>query len=343
MRLHTRRVDAARGNLEPAGGQPRWRRRQQGGTEQSARKPGGQPGAIAVHAPISDGRRARVKHRGLALAILLAGCSLLAACSGAKVVYGQLDVLLPWYLRDYIDLDTGQRGQLQHSIDSLLAWHRESEVARYAAFFGELAAEATEPFAPGRLQAARLELDSFWDDIARQAAPAAATLLGTLSDAQVDELFQRIAREDRKVAKETLGRSDTERIERREKALRRQLERWVGRLDEDQRAMVAACAVELRADAEGWLASRVAWREALRQAFADRHTPTRFAPQLERLFADGESFWDPQYRERFEADRERVLRLLADVDRSLSPVQRSKMRERLERWALDLESIAGGA
>lgn len=288
-------------------------------------------------------RAPAVKRGGWGLPWLLAGCLFLAGCGGAKLVYGQLDVLLPWYFRDYIDLDTGQRRHLERALDGLLAWHRESEVGRYADFFRELERDAGEPLGLDRIRAARLELDAFWDDIASRMAGDAAVLLSTLSDEQVEGLFARMAEDDAKLARESRGRSQEQRVERRQKALRRQLERWVGRLDERQEALVATCASALSADPAGWIASRQAWAGALREALADRQDLSSLTPRLERLLADGEAFWDPEYRRQFEADRERVIRLFADIDGSLTAKQRATLRDRLERWALDFEAIAAGA
>lgn len=250
---------------------------------------------------------------------------------------------MPWYFRDYVDLDTGQRQQLERSVDTLLLWHRESQVGRYATFLRELEAEAARPLGRDRLEAARLVLEGFWDDIARQVAPDVAALFSTMSDAQVEALFVRIAEDDRELAREVLARSGEERIERRERALRRQLERWVGKLDPAQRAMVAECAGEMRVQPAGWLASRKRWQQALREALAGRRDGPAFAVALERLLADGDSFWPADYRQQFQADRDRVLRLIADVDASLDAAQRQRLRRQLGGWALDLESIAGGA
>ena len=275
--------------------------------------------------------------------MLLLLAALLAGCGGAKLVYQQLDVLLPWYFRDYVDLDTGQRQQLRRSVDTLLAWHRETEVMRYAAFFRDLERDAGRPLGRERLHAARMELEDFWDDIARRITPDAAALLSTLSDSQVEELFAGIAEGDRKVEKELRGRTEQERSERREKALRSQLERWVGPLDPRQRVMVQACVRDMRADTAGWLESRRRWQAAFRESLALRGDPVRFQPALERLLVDGESLWPAEYRRQFDADRARVLQLIVDVDASLSAGQRDRLRRHLERWALDFESIAGGA
>jgi hypothetical protein len=300
------------------------------------------PGGCRAHAPITGGRR-RPVNNGFALAVLLLAAALLAGCGGAKIVYQQLDVLLPWYFRDYVDLDTGQRQQLQRSVDTLLAWHRETEVMRYAAFFRELGQDARRPLGRDRLHAARMELEDFWDDIARRVTPDAAALLATLSDSQVEELFARIAEDDRKVERELRGRTEQERGQRREKALRVQLERWVGPLDPDQRAMVQACVRDMSANPAGWLESRRRWQGAFRDALALRNEPARFVPALERLLVDGEGVWPAEYRRQFDADRARVLQLIVDVDASLSSAQRDRLRRQLDRWALDFESIAGGA
>ena len=296
-----------------------------------------------VHALISGRCWPAVKRRSVAVAAVVLAGLLAAGCSGIKVVYNQLDVLLPWYFRDYVDLDTGQRGQLERSVETLLAWHRESEVGRYASFFRQLAADAATPLPPGRLEAARLELETFWDDIARRVAPDAAALLATLDEAQVESLFAKMQREDRELAEEALDRDREERVERRARELTRQVERWTGRLDATQRTIVEDCAAELRGDTEGWLASRRTWQQALREALDGRRDTVTFTSRLEHLLADGEDFWTPEYRESFQADRQRVLRMLEQVDLSLSERQRTRLRDRLERLALDLDAIAGGA
>jgi hypothetical protein len=341
MSLDVLPLDVVRLDLQAAGARGELRVQERGEGPDHQRQPGGH--SASVHAWISGPRWPAVKRRGRGRSWLLAGCLLLAGCSGATVVYEQLDVLLPWYFRDYVDLDTGQRRQLEQAVDGLLAWHRESEIGRYAAFLRELERDAAAPLGLDRIRAARFELDAFWDDVARRLAPEAAALLSTLSDEQVEDLFARMDRDDAKQAREARGRSPEERVSRREKALHRQLERWVGRLDDRQEGLVAACAAELRADPEGWIASRQAWAAALREALAERRDPARLRPRLERLLSDGESFWDPGYRRQFDVDRERVIRLFAEIDASLTAKQRSALRIRLERWALDLEAIAGGA
>lgn len=272
------------------------------------------------------------------MTVAVSGCS-----SGVRLVYNQLDTLVPWYFRDYVDLETGQRQQFERALDTLLTWHRESQLGRYAAFLRELERDAEVPLGAARIAAARLEMEGFWDDLMRQVAPDAARILGSLSDEQVEQMFAQIAADDLEIEEKYAGQSAAERLKRREKTTIKQLERWVGRLDAAQRKMAVDCAADLTSDIAGWLASRRAWQRAFRLAMDGRQDTEDFTLALERLLADGDAFWPEEYRQRFNADRDRVLMLITEVDATLSPAQRGHLQERLRRLALDFESIAGGA
>jgi hypothetical protein len=65
-----------------------------------------------------------------------------------------------------------------------------------------------------------------------------------------------------------------------------------------------------------------------------------FPARLRVLLVNGESTWPAAYRRSFEDDRTRVIGLMVDIDRSLTPRQRQHLRQRLGRWAADLEAIA---
>jgi hypothetical protein len=291
---------------------------------------------------ITDLGRPAVKGRWRAWLLLLM-LLVLPGCSGMQLVYDRLGTLIPWYFRDFVDLDTGQRQTLERSVETLLVWHRESQVGRYAAFFNELERDAATPLGAARIESARRELDQFWQDIVEQLTPEAAGLLASLSDAQVDAMFARIAAKDAREEREASRRTAAQRVERRERALRRQLERWVGRLDAAQRARVADCARQMSTDPSDWFDSRRRWQAALREALAARADGPAFEERFGQLLGAGDQLWTEAYRRDFHADRGRVQRLIVDIDVSLTPEQRTRLRQRLARFALDFEAIAGGA
>lgn len=272
--------------------------------------------------------------------LLAAAASLLTACGGVRFFYDRLDMLLPWYLGGYVQLEPSQRSNLDRRVDALLAWHRRSEVSRYATFFRQLEAAAERPVEAGRFETWRRETESLWRDLALKAVPEAGALLASLSDAQVEELIGGLRADQAELAEEIAGRSPAERLERRRKSLEKQFKRWLGRLEAGQLARIDEAASQLATDSEGWLSSRSAWTDAFEKALADRSDPEVFRARLRTLLVNGESTWPVAYRQSFEADRGRVIQLMADIDRSLTPRQREHLRERLGRWAADLEAIA---
>lgn len=272
----------------------------------------------------------------------LVAASLLTACGGVQFFYNRLDTLLPWYLGGYVELEASQRSDLERRVDLLLAWHRRSEVGRYAAFFRQLEAAAARPVQAGQFEVWRVQAESYWQDLALKALPEAGALLASLSDAQVEALIGGLREDQVELAEEIAGRSPAERLERRRKSLEKQFKRWLGRLEAGQLARIEEVSRQLGTDSAGWLSSRSAWTDAFEQALRQRRDPEVFSARLRVLLVSGESTWPPAYRKSFEEDRSRVIRLMAQIDASLTPRQRAHLRQRLGRWAADLEAIAAG-
>ncbi|MGA1496239.1 MAG: DUF6279 family lipoprotein [Steroidobacteraceae bacterium] len=272
--------------------------------------------------------------------LLVVATMLLTACGGVRFFYDRLDMLLPWYLGGYVELEPSQRSDLERRVDVLLAWHRSSEIRRYAAFFRELEAAAERPVEPGRFEAWRREAESYWQDLALKAVPEAGALLASLSDTQVRELMDGLREDQAELAEDIAKRSPAERLERRRKSLEKQFKRWLGRLEPRQLAMIDEVSLEFETDSTGWLSSRSAWTDAFERALEQRKDPRVFPARLRVLLVNGESTWPAAYRRSFEEDRTRVIGLMADIDRSLTPRQRQHLRQRLGRWAADLEAIA---
>ena len=55
----------------------------------------------------------------------------LANCS-AKLIYYHLDWLIPWYVDDYISLDSDQRTMLENRLIQQLEWHCRTQLPDYA-------------------------------------------------------------------------------------------------------------------------------------------------------------------------------------------------------------------
>ncbi|HSN70541.1 MAG TPA: DUF6279 family lipoprotein [Steroidobacteraceae bacterium] len=280
-------------------------------------------------------QRLRARFARLVCMTLLA---LSVSACGTKLLYERFDRLAGWYLEGLVSLDADQRSSLDRWLEVSLEWHRASELNRYAAFLRELESELTRPLSYEDYDRARRRIEGFWRDFVAGTMPQAGDLLATLSRDQVDELIASLEEEDRETADELASRSASELAERRVKRLRRGVERWTGRLDGEQRRIVAEAAADLEPLGRLRLDNRAHWREQLRTALLA--PPDVAAAAVAQLLGDPETTWTDAYRAGVIGNRDRVLRMMAELDDTLSDAQRARMRARIGELAEDLESLA---
>lgn len=263
---------------------------------------------------------------------------LVSACSSG-FIYNRLETLSYWYFANLVTLDDTQAQALRSSLGRFFAWHRESELPRYADFAAALAAEARGPVSRPRIDALAVELESLWRDIARKAAPDAARWISALTPRQREELFQSLGKKDDDLREEYCEADPAKTRKRREKSFISSVESWTGRLDTAQRDLVRRGLADLPASACGWAESRIASRAALR-ALVNRGAGTpQFATQIESYLARPEQNWTPEYRQQFARSRSTVITVLADLDQVLTAEQRAKRSEKFGELAADLRKM----
>ncbi len=274
----------------------------------------------------------------ISLPILLMGLLLnLAGCStGLRIAYQQLDRLALWMLGDYVTLDTAQKAEFRREFASLQRWHRSSELPLYSTDLRSLAADfATGPASTETLEQALKQIEAHATRVWEQARPAAAKLLGSLSDEQVATFRSRALD---KINDDEAERADETLAERRKRWLRQQredLERWTGKLNEAQSRLLEAGwdhhAMDLPTPEQ---------RRALRLASVERFVTllaTRKEPGLiERL----ENNRDERQRLRQEQDNARDRKMLVKLVQACDQRQRTRLRERLLELADDLEALS---
>lgn len=292
--------------------------------------------AAARSAPRARSGRARALLRAAALAglaVLLAGCTMLG------LVYNRLDTIVGFYIEDLVTLTPQQSEQLDRTLAGNLAWHRSSELQRYAEFLREVASTFSTPVDREQLVDVSRRTEDYWRDIFEQAAPGYTALALSFSDAQARELMEGFERKDEEEYREYAGRTEAERIQRREKQVRRLLERFTGPLSAQQRALVAEYARSTPELMDEWRAMRVIWRRELAAALDQRRDTPQFRATMHELIAYPDAYWPENYRRRFDEGRERFLALLLQLDRTLTAEQRTAMRRELLALAGEVEKL----
>lgn len=267
------------------------------------------------------------------LALALAGC-------GIGLVYPRLDTIGAYYVEGLVTLDDAQSLQLDRLLEASLVRHRASELDRYAVFLRELAASVEGGADAGDWQEAADRVDAFWRNIGAALVPAAIEIGRTLTDQQVAELLANLAERDEEAWQEFADRTPAEQLEHRQKMLRRSLERFTGRLDARQRALLDSHAATSGSFMTEWHENRRAWREALAAALAVRGSGEEFARRMARLIARPDELWTPQYRAAIERRRAETIGLLAALGSTLTPSQRDTARRKLASLAGELARLA---
>jgi len=283
---------------------------------------------------------ARTLHAALLrwLTVAVAGLGL-AGC-GLGLVYPRLDTVLGFYLEGLVTLDPAQSAELKRILAGNLEWHRRSELDRYSSFLRELAGAVDRGAGREDWLAAGLRTEEYWRRVFEQAAPGYASLAATFTDAQVAELLASLEREDGKERREFASRSPDERDARREKSVRRALERFTGPLTAQQRALVRAHVADSPSFVPEWLDNRRVWRAALADALAVRHRRAEFDARMRVLVARPDDLWTPRYRAAVAGRRTALADLMARLDATLTPEQRAAASRELLALADEVQDLA---
>lgn len=274
--------------------------------------------------------------RSVAPAAIVLLC--LGACTSG-FLYNRFDTFSYWYLSNLVTLDETQSDALRGSMRDFFAWHRESELPRYAEFAEMLANDSEQPLTRDRIDDARRDLERYWRDVVQRAAPEGARWLASLTPRQRDELFASLAEKDDET-REKFCDSDPEKVrKRRERSFISSVESWTGRLDDAQRALIRDGVGRFADSSCVWAENRILFRQTFRQLIDDAAGQPGFESRVTAFLSRPEEGWDPGYRRQFDANRDTAIELLAELDLTLTTAQREKRAKKLRELARDLRSI----
>ncbi|RPI12436.1 MAG: hypothetical protein EHM60_11920 [Lysobacterales bacterium] len=259
---------------------------------------------------------------------------------GLGLVYPRLDTVVGFYLEGLVTLEPEQSAELKRILAGNLEWHRRSELGDYSAFLREVAATVGRGSGREDWLAATRRTEQYWREVFEQAAPGYARLAATFTDAQVRELLESLERADEKERREYASRSPAERDTRREKSMRRAIERFTGPLTPAQRELLRKHVAASPSFVPEWLENRRVWREALADALEHRGAGAAFASRMQVLVARPDELWTPEYRAAVARRRDGLVDLMAGLDATLTPAQRAAAQRELLALADEVQDLA---
>ncbi|HEY0682664.1 MAG TPA: DUF6279 family lipoprotein [Steroidobacter sp.] len=268
----------------------------------------------------------------------------LGAAGCTNFFYDRLDTLAAWYIQDLVSLDDDQRSDLRSWLESTLQWHRSSELTRYAKFLRNLSDSAAQPGNPATYKNVESQIEEFGARLVEQAAPDAARLLMRLTPEQLTEFETNLAEKSRERNEENLkALADGKWHEKRARDIEKQLKRWTGSVTKEQQQLIAEQSKRFDSTTADWLESQGRWRQAmfgaLKERFAAGKSPAAVEERILALLRAPDSQWTRAFQTKATQNRQQSLAVLAALDASLTPAQRSHLQRELTQLAQRLEQM----
>ncbi|HEX5639577.1 MAG TPA: DUF6279 family lipoprotein [Burkholderiaceae bacterium] len=286
--------------------------------------------------------------RGSRLLALGLFALLFAACSTIKLGYNNADTLLLHALDRYVSLTDDQEHMVRRRVESLMAWHRATQLSDYAAFIqhtrGRLDGEVTQAEVLGFNEGLNARLAA----LGERAAPDAAALALTLTASQIDQVERKLIDENVKARKDS-ARELKQAVDQRAKKYAERSEFWLGKLNEEQMQLVRASLANRPVDSLYWIEARERRTRdlvtLLRRIEAERPSEDTAAQWFRAYFRELARPSNADQRMRADAFRRDNAELVAQLVNGASPQQRAHLDRRLSGFAAEFVQLAarGGA
>lgn len=273
------------------------------------------------------------------LAVVITLSLALGACSRVGLAYRNLDVIIPWTLSDYLDMNGEQKGWFNERLKEHLSWHCTTQLPGYLDWLDRLQVMIeTNQVTDAALQTRTQEAKQAIAQTAREITPSAIELLQGLDDKQVAEMNEAFAKDQRKRQEQYLKPSLDQQIKARSQRMEKRLNDWLGPLSETQQLRVVAWSNALGDQNTQWIANRVHWQKQFSAAVAQRQSP-EFPQRIETLLVNRESLWTPAYRQAY-ANTEALARgLFVDLMAESTPEQRQRLLKKIEGVRKDFNDL----
>ncbi|MGZ8274278.1 MAG: DUF6279 family lipoprotein [Burkholderiaceae bacterium] len=286
--------------------------------------------------------------RGPRLVVLCLFALLFSACSTIRLGYNHADTLLLHTLERYVTLTDDQEHMVRRRVGSLMAWHRGTQLADYAAFVQHTRSRLDGDVSHAEVLDFGEGLSIRLATLGQRAAPDVAALTLMLTPGQIDQVERKLLDENAKARKDS-AREMKQAVDQRAKKYAERSEFWLGKLDEQQIQIVRASLANRPIDSLYWIEARERRTRdlvaLLRRIQAERPAEETAANWFRAYFRELARPSNVDQRARAEAFRRDNAELVAQLVNSASPQQRAHLDRRLSGFAAEFVQLAarGGA
>ncbi|WP_350569482.1 DUF6279 family lipoprotein [Pseudomonas sp. H26/SER47-MNA-CIBAN-0231] len=273
------------------------------------------------------------------IAALLIFTLALGACSRVGLAYRNLDVIIPWSLSDYVDMNGEQKDWFNERLKEHLSWHCTTQLPGYLDWLDRLQAMVeSNQVSDAALQERTAEAKQAIAETAREITPSAIELLQGLDDKQVAEMNDAFAKDLRKRQQEYVKPPLAQQIKERGERMEKRLNDWLGPLSDTQKQRVVAWTNALGDQNTQWIANRAHWQQQFSAAVAQRQS-AEFPQRIETLLVNRERLWTADYRKAYANTEAQARSLFVDLMAESTPQQRERLLKKIEGVRKDFNDL----
>ena len=267
----------------------------------------------------------------LMVTFLVAGCS-------TRFVYNQLDWLAPWYLEDYVTIENYQQDAFSDSLDSVLDWHRATQLTRYADFLAQLSVETQSAVSEERVAEHFVQLDDFIETLFNQFGAEFSPLIAQMNAQQQAELVENLTDKNQDYYEDSVLIGEVESKQKSRERVEDFLDDWLDDLTPNQKQMIQQWSADLHWLAPGFYQNRQAWQAHLKKLFAENNLDN--AIQIEAMFQDRRQFWRDELKQQFAHNQRVTAQFISQLINSLDSEQKQSLVKNLKQYEADFRLLA---
>lgn len=271
----------------------------------------------------------------------------LGGCTAVRFGYNQGPELAYWWFDRYVDFTDEQSPQVRAALADWFAWHRRSELPAYASLVERVRGDLPQPATPAAMCRWFDDIRGRTDVALERALPAMAAVAMSMTPAQIEHLGRQYQKRNAE-RRDEFAHPDPR--QRRDAAVERaveRFERFYGRLDDAQRAVIAQGVAESPFDPERWLAERAARQQEVLQTLQRLRAPgvssDEAVASLRMVVQRLQVSPDATYRQHQRRLVEFNCAFAARVHNATTPAQREAAARRFKGWEDDFRALASTA
>mgnify|MGYP006879503825 CR=1 FL=1 len=254
------------------------------------------------------------------LIVLLLIVAFLQGCT-SKMAYNNADWLAQWYIDDYVDLSRDQNRNLEIELESVLEWHRETQLLQYRQQLVALSNDLDNlPISEQVWLKHFNQIIDHWQRVRRELSTRAATLAPQLAQQQVNYLFTKLEKNNKERLDDFNEKTVEEYRADRLEGLLDTLENYLGTVNSQQKIYADIFVEQAKITEQEWFDSKVKLQAAMKNAFVSS-PKTDLPTELFKIMINPDQFKSDTLLDAYPYNRQLLLSMLQKITTSLDENQ----------------------